>query len=74
MNFDHRVAEADLVIVGEGRMDIQSLAGKTPIGVARRTPDGVPIIAICGSLKDDLPDFPLKISAPHFLSLQVLTV
>jgi glycerate kinase len=49
LNFDHRVAEADLVIVGEGRMDIQSLAGKTPIGVTRRTPDGVPIIAICGS-------------------------
>lgn len=60
LNFEHRVAKADLVIVGEGRMDVQSLAGKTPIGVARRTPDGVPIIAICGSLKDDLPDFPFE--------------
>ncbi|HFU4206164.1 TPA: glycerate kinase [Streptococcus suis] len=60
LDFDKRVAEADLVIVGEGRMDAQSLAGKTPIGVARRTPIGIPIIAICGSLKDDLPDFPFE--------------
>lgn len=60
LDFDERVLEADLVIVGEGRMDAQSLAGKTPIGVARRTPDDIPIIAICGSLKDDLPDFPFE--------------
>ncbi|MGV3080486.1 glycerate kinase family protein [Streptococcus sp. 32226D021BW] len=60
LDFDKRVAEADLVIVGEGRMDAQSLAGKTPIGVARRTPNGIPIIAICGSLKDDLPEFPFE--------------
>ncbi|HFU3984857.1 TPA: glycerate kinase [Streptococcus suis] len=60
LGFDQRVAQADLVIVGEGRMDAQSLAGKTPVGVARRTPAGIPIIAICGSLKDDLPDFPFE--------------
>lgn len=60
LDFDKRVAEADLVIVGEGRMDAQSLAGKTPIGVARRTPIGIPVIAICGSLKDDLPEFPFE--------------
>lgn len=60
LDFDKRVAEADLVIVGEGRMDAQSLAGKTPIGVARRTPMGIPVIAICGSLKDDLPEFPFE--------------
>ncbi len=66
LDFDHRVTKAGLVVVGEGRMDAQSLSGKTPIGVARRTPTGIPIIAICGSLKDDLPEFPLKISAPLF--------
>ncbi|MBO4107199.1 glycerate kinase family protein [Streptococcus suis] len=60
LDFDQRVAQADLVIVGEGRMDAQSLSGKTPIGVARRTPIGIPIIAICGSLKDNLPDFPFE--------------
>lgn len=57
---DQRLAQADLVIVGEGRLDRQSLAGKTPIGVARRTPEGVPVIAICGSLKADLPAFPFE--------------
>ncbi|MDW8751569.1 glycerate kinase [Streptococcus suis] len=60
LDFDKRVAETDLVIVGEGGMDAQSLAGKTPIGVARRTPMGIPVIAICGSLKDNLPDFPFE--------------
>ena len=58
LDFDRRVKEADLVIVGEGRMDKQSLAGKAPIGVARRTPKGIPVLAICGSLADDLPPFP----------------
>ncbi|MBP2622516.1 glycerate kinase [Streptococcus oricebi] len=60
LGFDQRVAVADLVIVGEGRLDRQSLAGKTPIGVARRTPQGTPVIAICGSLAADLPSFPLE--------------
>ena len=27
--------------------------------MARRTPSAIPVIAICGSLKDDLPDFPV---------------
>lgn len=60
LNFDEKVKKADLVIVGEGRMDRQSLAGKTPIGVARRTPKNIPIIAICGSLANDLPAFPIE--------------
>ena len=58
-DFDQRVKTADLVIVGEGRMDSQSLSGKAPVGVAKRTPSDIPVIAICGSLKDDLPDFPV---------------
>lgn len=58
LDFDVRVQKADLVVVGEGRMDRQSLSGKAPFGVAKRTPEQIPIIDICGSLKDDLPDFP----------------
>ena len=58
LDFDRRVKEADLVVVGEGRMDKQSLAGKAPVGVARRTPKEIPVLAICGSLADDLPPFP----------------
>lgn len=60
LRFDERVVQANLVIVGEGRMDAQSLGGKTPMGVARRTPVGIPVIAICGSLRGDLPDFPIE--------------
>ncbi|MFD0844888.1 glycerate kinase [Streptococcus saliviloxodontae] len=58
IQFDDRVKKADLVIVGEGRLDAQSLSGKAPVGVARRTPEQVPVIAICGSLSEDLPSFP----------------
>ena len=60
INFDKEVSDADLVIVGEGRLDRQSLAGKAPIGVAKRTPVGVPVIAICGSLAEDLPSLPFE--------------
>ncbi|RUR27754.1 glycerate kinase [Vreelandella nanhaiensis] len=44
---------ADLVITGEGRLDGQSLAGKTPIGVARAAQRlGKPVIILAGSLGD----------------------
>lgn len=60
INFDKKVLHVDLVVVGEGRLDRQSLAGKAPIGVAKRTPVGVPVIAICGSLAEDLPSLPFE--------------
>jgi glycerate kinase len=42
---------ADLLITGEGRLDSQSLHGKTPIGVARIARQaGVPVVALAGSL------------------------
>lgn len=45
------VQGADLVITGEGRLDSQSLHGKTPVGVARiARAAGVPAIALAGSL------------------------
>lgn len=43
----------DLVITGEGRMDGQTVFGKTPAGVARVAGElGIPVIAISGSLGD----------------------
>ena len=49
-----KVQTADLVITGEGRMDAQSIAGKTPIGVANVAKQfGKPVIAIVGCLSDD---------------------
>jgi len=45
--------EADVVITGEGRLDGQSLAGKTPIGVARAAKHlGKPVVVLAGSLGD----------------------
>ena len=35
IDFDKKVAGADLVIVGEGRLDSQSFVGKAPMGVAK---------------------------------------
>ena len=60
IDFDEKVSGADLVIVGEGRLDCQSFVGKAPVGVAKRTPNGVPVIAICGSLSEDLPPLPFE--------------
>ncbi len=43
------IADADLVITGEGSFDQQSLGGKTPIGVADAAAKAkVPVIAVCG--------------------------
>jgi glycerate kinase len=45
-----RLAEADLVITGEGRADEQTLAGKAAMGVARLAPKDVPVVLLCGAL------------------------
>jgi glycerate kinase len=51
VGLDAAVAGADLVITGEGRIDGQTIHGKTPIGVARVAQrHGKPVIAIAGSL------------------------
>lgn len=43
--------DIDVVITGEGRLDGQSLSGKTPIGVARTAKrHGKPVIVLAGSL------------------------
>ncbi|MFI8479754.1 glycerate kinase [Pseudomonas sp. NPDC078700] len=42
---------ADLAITGEGRLDAQTMHGKTPIGVARLAKAaGVPVVVVAGSL------------------------
>jgi glycerate kinase len=47
--FDREVADADLVITGEGSFDSQSLGGKAVSGVlARAARAGVPVAVICG--------------------------
>lgn len=54
VNLTDVVADADLVITGEGRIDSQTIHGKTPIGVARAAKKHfVPVIAISGCLSQD---------------------
>lgn len=51
VDFRHRLAVADLVITGEGQLDGQSLAGKTPIGIARAAKaQSVPCVVLAGRL------------------------
>ncbi len=52
--FDVHLADADLVVTGEGQMDEQSIGGKGPIGAARRArASGVPTVALVGGLNVD---------------------
>lgn len=51
-DFDARLARADLVITGEGRIDAQTAFGKTALGVARRAQAaGTPCIGVGGSVE-----------------------
>jgi glycerate kinase len=47
-----RIAEADLVLTGEGRLDAQTSYGKAVAGVATLAQEaGVPVVALCGGLE-----------------------
>jgi glycerate kinase len=48
ISFGSHLDNASLVITGEGAMDAQSLRGKAPVGVARATGPGIPVVAVCG--------------------------
>jgi len=53
-HFVDHLADADLVITGEGQMDSQTIDGKGPIGVARLAQEhGVRTIALVGGLNVD---------------------
>jgi glycerate kinase len=51
-DFDNAIKDADWIITGEGRLDLQTLSGKTIAGVltsAKRK--GIPVAALCGSVE-----------------------
>jgi len=51
VRFHEILRAADLVITGEGRMDLQTLQGKAPMGVLRYAKAAnVPVVGICGCL------------------------
>ena len=56
VDFDAALDGAALVIIGEGSLDTQTLAGKAPAGVARAAVRrGIPVVAVAGrsTLTDD---------------------
>ncbi len=51
---EEKVKGADLVITGEGKIDGQTVHGKTPLGVAKVAKKyGIPVIAVAGWVADD---------------------
>jgi glycerate kinase len=53
MQLERRMAAADLVLTGEGRLDAQTLEGKGPAGVAAMARTmGKPVIAFAGSIEE----------------------
>lgn len=53
LRFDKLLRGADLVITGEGRMDSQTLHGKTAAGILRHASRrGIPVAALAGQISD----------------------
>lgn len=51
IDFDGVVKDADLILTGEGKSDAQTLKGKAPLGVLRRS-KGVPVALVSGAIND----------------------
>lgn len=52
-SFDEKLADIDVVLTGEGKLDPQSMRGKVIFGVLERCEkQNVPVIAICGRVTD----------------------
>lgn len=53
IGFDRIIEGADLIITGEGRLDGQTLMGKTPFGILRAAKKhNIPVIAVGGSVEN----------------------
>ena len=55
VEYEKHLEGASLVITGEGRIDSQTIRGKTPIGVSKRAKafGNIPVIALAGSVSED---------------------
>ena len=68
VNLPERIAQADLCITGEGRLDSSSLSGKAPVALARLCRMmNVPCAAVVGSLQDGL-DFSAEFASARAIS------
>jgi glycerate kinase len=54
VKLEQAIKDADLVITGEGKIDSQTIYGKTPIGVAKIAKKyNIPVIAVAAIISDD---------------------
>ncbi|MFJ8064251.1 glycerate kinase [Psychrobacillus sp. NPDC096426] len=54
INFKAQIVDADFIITGEGKSDIQTLSGKAPIGIANVGKEmGVPVILLSGFIEEE---------------------
>lgn len=55
VDFDSAIADADLIVTGEGKLDTQSLRGKVVVGIAGRAKkQNKPVIAVVGDVGDGI--------------------
>ncbi|MGD6818227.1 glycerate kinase [Metabacillus sp. 84] len=54
IHFDRLIQEADWLVTGEGKLDSQTMHGKTPFGAAQRAlKQGIPVIGMAGTIGED---------------------
>ncbi|WP_432363317.1 glycerate kinase [Sporosarcina sp. UB5] len=54
IEFEQQMKDADLIITGEGKTDVQTFSGKTPFGIAKAAHrEGKPIILISGAVDEE---------------------
>lgn len=65
VGFDRLARGADLIVSGEGKIDVQSLRGKVVAGVARHARQlGIPLVAVVGDIGDNIdPIYDMGVSA-----------
>ncbi|MFS0690189.1 glycerate kinase [Sporosarcina sp. 179-K 8C2 HS] len=57
IDFEKHVKDADLIITGEGKTDMQTFSGKTPFGIAKVAHrEGKPVILISGAVDEESRD------------------
>ena len=57
IDFEQHVKDADLIVTGEGKTDLQTLSGKTPFGIAKVAHrEGKPVILISGAVDEESRD------------------
>ncbi|MBM7705851.1 glycerate kinase [Chryseomicrobium aureum] len=69
IEYDQYLREADLVITGEGKSDVQTLSGKAPLGVAERARRvGVKVALLSGMI----PSQEKSLLVPHFSYVEAI--